>query len=191
MDLLDFQSFKKGDQVAFGKIFSKLNPRLLGYINEKFKFPTDVAEDIIAGSWYKLWLHKAEIDSPDHLGAFMYTTAKNAAIDEYRASRSRTRISKVPIGHLVDGHWTLDIADEDTTEEGMAFNERLQIVTQAMKQLRGQVKTAIEGYFIKNMDTPQVAAICHTSTQTALNHKTMGITFIKQIIQGKPMRRKR
>lgn len=191
MDLLDFESFKKGDQIAFGRIFNKLSPRLLGYINEKFKFPTDVAEDIVADTWYKLWLHRGEIKSPDHLSAFMYTALKNAAIDEYRATRSHKRINKVPIGISVEGHWTLDIIDEDTTEERIAFNEKLKVVTQAMKQLRGQVKTAVEGYFIKNMDTPQVSALLGASTQTTLNHKALGIMYIKQILDGKPMRRKR
>lgn len=188
---IEFEAFKRGDQVAFNKIFNKLNPRLLGYINEKFKFPTDVAEDIIADTWYKLWLHKTEISSPNHLVAFMYTAVKNAAIDEYRATRSSRRIKKVPIGISVEGHWTLDIVDEDTTEERINFNEKLKIVAQAMKQLRGKVKIAVDAYFIKNMDTPQVSAFIGASTQTALNHKAMGIMFIKQILDGKPMRRKR
>lgn len=191
MDLIDFESFKKGDQLAFGRIFNKLNPRLMGYINEKFKFPTDVSEDIVADTWYKLWAHRSEIRSLDHLGAFLYTALKNAAIDEYRATRSHKRINKVPIGISVEGHWTLDIIDEDTTEEIMVFNEKLKVVTHAMKQLRGNVKRAIEGYFIKNMDTSQVSILLGASTQTALNHKAIGIQYIKQILDGKPMKRKR
>lgn len=76
-----------GDEVAFETLWTQLNPRLLRYLRVKAR---DVAEDVAAETWLQVVRDLRNFSGgAEEFRAWLFTVARNRAIDAARARRAR------------------------------------------------------------------------------------------------------
>ena len=85
----------KGQQDAFEQIYQHYNRKIYHYILSVVKSP-QLAEDLLQEVFLKIWEGRDHLPGVRNFGAFLFTTARNHAINILRsATRSQTVMSEI------------------------------------------------------------------------------------------------
>jgi len=123
----------KGDQMAFRSLFDQLTPLLLVFVERLVKSKAD-AEEIVQEVMTKVWLNRAELPGIAYPGQYIYTMARNRALDQLRKI---TRDEQ-----LLQAVWAYMSADVDNSlEEKLRTEEVQELVQQSLRQLPEQKQT--------------------------------------------------
>lgn len=107
--LQTISALKKGDKQAFKTIYDSNIIGLIAFINGYTKNKTQ-AEDIVQETFIKLWKVRETLDLNISLKSFLYKTAYNSFIDNYRKKqRELTMLDNWMYNRLME----LTIEDED------------------------------------------------------------------------------
>lgn len=107
--LQTISALKKGDKLAFKTIYDSNIIGLIAFINGYTKNKTQ-AEDIVQETFIKLWKVRETLDLNISLKSFLYKTAYNSFIDNYRKKqRELTMLDNWMYNRLME----LTIEDED------------------------------------------------------------------------------
>jgi RNA polymerase sigma-70 factor (ECF subfamily) len=77
-----FRRFRKGDKIAFEKLFKKFYPRLYDFAFKLVR-NKEIAEDIVQDIFIRLWEKKEDI-KPVNIEGFIYKVLKNQCISHLR-----------------------------------------------------------------------------------------------------------
>jgi RNA polymerase sigma-70 factor (ECF subfamily) len=121
----NLRAAKRGDQQAFGLLWTKFHPSLLRYLTIK---AGPVAEDLAADTWLRVLraLPSFEGDE-DGFRAWLFTTARNRVIDWYRGASRRyeyiehSQLDLVPSGANVES----DADENSATHAALALISQL------------------------------------------------------------------
>ena len=91
-----------GDTEAFGKIYDAFLTPIYRYV--VFRFPEDLAEDLVADVFVKAWekLHTYRVMAGVPFSAWLFRIARYAVIDAYRSQRGFEEISEELIDESAD-----------------------------------------------------------------------------------------
>ena len=71
MDLLQeeilMDEFRKGSQLAFKRVFEKLNEPLMWWCKRSFNLEMEEAEDAVADAWIKVYKKREDLKSYEHV----------------------------------------------------------------------------------------------------------------------------
>lgn len=83
-----------GDTEAFGKIYDAFLTPIYRYV--VFRFPEDLAEDLVADVFVKAWekLHTYKVMAGIPFSAWLFRIARYAVIDAYRSERGFEELSE-------------------------------------------------------------------------------------------------
>lgn len=116
-----------GDTEAFGKIYDAFLTPIYRYV--VFRFPEDLAEDLVADifvkAWEKLHTYKARAGVP--FSAWLFRIARYSVIDAYRSTRGFEELSE-------------EIVDDDRENDPTLHTERNIAVGHVRKALEGLPK---------------------------------------------------
>jgi RNA polymerase sigma-70 factor (ECF subfamily) len=87
-----FESFKAGDEIAFSRIFERYHRSLYIYISRLVNDSSE-AEDIVTEAFVRLYSHRSRIQDDDHLIKFLFTVARNNAVEYFRRIEKRRKLA--------------------------------------------------------------------------------------------------
>lgn len=140
-----------GDTEAFGKIYDAFLTPVYRYV--VFRFPQDLAEDLVADifvkSWEKLSSYKVRAGIP--FSAWLFRIARHTLIDAYRSQRGFEDLSD----EIVDDRQDNDPAKR--TEQSLS----VATVRRAIDQLPKDYRDVILLHYISGLGHSEVALALH------------------------------
>jgi len=168
-DLL--RRLREGDAVAFGKIYKILAPVLYQRLLRLLK-DTEVVEDILQDTFFKLWEKRKEINPEQGFIAYLYRIADHLAVDVFRRiSRDRA---------LQQELWASTLSFYLHTEETLLAKEQQQLISMAIEQLPPKRKQILILCKMEDKSYQEVAELMGISVSTVSNQLVKAIKEIKK-----------
>lgn len=118
MEVLFGKVVREGDYIAFRELFTRHYRSLCTYAM-RVVVVREIAEEVVADVFVKLWKNREQIEVHTSFEAYMYRAVRNQALDylKLRSYRCRERDSLDAV------QWNIAHADHHTPMEEIAFNE--------------------------------------------------------------------
>ena len=145
----------KGDKHAFGLLYQKYIDQIYNYIYFQVKGNKQEAEDLTEEVFlrcFQMVLQKSEKNK--NFRALVYTIARNLVIDSYRAKKTEIDIDNLEISS--NTVWN--------PEETLEKSQLSKILSEAIKDLRPNLKEVIILRYILEFDTDEIAEIMDITT---------------------------
>lgn len=169
-DTVFISAFQNGQPETFKALYHHFVESLTYFVDEVVKQPA-VAEDICIETLTKAFQTHANFASLQKLKAFLYITAKNAALDYVREEKRHGRIQ----ANLV----YLTTTAEKDAELAYIKAEASQAVREAIETLPPQPKRVIQLAFIEGKKLVEVAKELGLSYNTVQNHRARGLELMR------------
>lgn len=136
-----------GDTEAFGKIYDAFLTPIYRYV--VFRFPEDLAEDLVADVFVKAWekLHTYKVVAGVPFSAWLFRIARHAIIDAYRGHRGFEDLSE-------------EIVDDTATNDPKLSTERslsVSTVRGALKNLSKDYRDVLLLHYVAGLGHSEVA----------------------------------
>ncbi|SDW85529.1 RNA polymerase sigma-70 factor [Flavobacterium degerlachei] len=89
-ELVQFKSFKDGDDLAFNFFFNKYYNRVLGF-SIQFIYDQDEAKNVTQEAFLKLWINKHKIETVNGIQSFLFTYAKSICLNLLRHNKVKDK----------------------------------------------------------------------------------------------------
>ncbi len=136
-----------GDTEAFGKVYDAFLTPVYRYV--VFRFPEDLAEDLVAEifvkAWEKLHTYKAVVGVP--FAAWLFRIARHSVVDAYRSQRGFEELSE----NLVDESHGSD--PKKLAERAMSVS----MVREALNQLPRLYREILLLHYVSELSHAEVA----------------------------------
>lgn len=142
-------------------------PALRAYLQARFPLIRD-ADDIIQETYTRL-LREKNAGRIRHARAFMFTAARNVALDFFRRRRNATT---EPITHST----AASVVEESPhAAEAVSQQQELQILADAVQTLPTRCRQVIMLRYLKGYSYKEIAATLGVSTETVKTHMAKGV----------------
>ena len=150
-----YRRFLQGDDGGFEELVRAYSDGLIlflfGYVSD-FHLAQDLCED----TFFKLLTKKPRFDGRSTFKSWLYSIAKNIALDSLRRSKRMHTVQ-------LEGEYT----DTQTPERQYVQNEQYVTLYRAMQKLKTEYRCALYLVYFENFDTAQTArALGKTKHQT-------------------------
>lgn len=163
------QHFRNGEGWAFKEIYERTIEALSKYAKNKCLTlridQPDVWEDVVAASFYKLFLHRANFKEFDYIRRWLWVISKNEIIDIKRRETAYRKSGLHKYWEDIFGDCSIPFSNHSISP----------YLAKALSKLNRRHKQVIDMYFFKRMTTQEISEALHIDPQTALNHKTKAI----------------
>lgn len=176
IDKLDkniFDELKRGSIAALKEIHRIYSGRLFFFINSYIR-NKETSEELVQDVFIKLWNNKEKIDSSDAVVSFIYTIAKNHAIDSLR--RNRVKIFSIDSIH------EKDYSEGNKGEEKLLYDEEERRIIEAIERLSPRKKEVFELHRVANLTYKQIAEQLGISTSAVEKNISSALKDIKKHI---------
>jgi RNA polymerase sigma-70 factor (ECF subfamily) len=163
--------FKHGDKQAFRAVYEAYYSRLNNFACQLVENKVE-AEDIVAGTFIKLWDRHSKFDTEQNIKAFLYITARNTCFN-YLRDRRRKAESQQEIRYLSP-------TGEDITQQEMTI-ELMELTQNAIEKLPVQQKAIIKLLYFDGLTVDDVAQRCGISPKTVRNLKSTALNYLREI----------
>jgi len=168
-----FLRFQQGDPVAADKVFLRHVKPLCFYI-ERITGSAEEAQDIAADTFIKLLGRRMQFKNMDNVRAFLYRSARNAAIN-VNIANTRHRAAHQQIGYLQRGteaseHW-LDNEQIRAEVLGAIYGE--------IEELPGKCREIFKAIFILGLSNEEIAGRMGIAMQTVRTQKARAIGLLR------------
>ncbi len=116
-----------GDAAAWARLVDQYG-RLIWSITRDFKLVESDASDVVQTTWLRLIEHIDRLEHPEHVGAWLATTAKNECLRSIAARRRLVLVGEELGLEVIAGH-------DQPVDEALLAAERATTVREALKQL--------------------------------------------------------
>ncbi|HTE00589.1 MAG TPA: RNA polymerase sigma-70 factor [Mucilaginibacter sp.] len=159
-----------GDESAFAEIFKRYRSRLYRFALRFCKSPT-IAEELTHDTFLKIWTGRNELDQVTHFGTYLFTIARNKALNHLRSIAREERMKDQLYQSLKEGH--------NDTVELLEANESSRLVQEAVGQLSPQRKLIYALSREEGLNHEQIADKLGLSKSTVNNHLTESLKQIR------------
>ena len=168
--------FNKGRSEAFTLIYRKFQPKVF-FLVQQYIADTAQAEDIVTETFLKLWNNRSYLDTEKRISGFLHVAARNACIDNLRASKKETQ----KLQEL------LRIQQEDVRENSYdeIKAEVISLIHKEIDALPPKIKEVFKLAYIDGMSNEAIAALLGIRNQSVRNHKTRAVALLKLSLSGK------
>lgn len=166
-----------GDRAGFTLAYNQFYLFLYHYA-KRFIDDGQIAEDITADSFVKLWRHAEEVSDIQNVKAFLRTTARNACLDFLKTQRSHGEKEKE----------ILYLTEQDTRNEfdlAEIKAEVLQYVYAEIEKLPEKCREVFKLSYLEGMKVAEVAQHLNISEQTVANQKTKALKMLRLALSDK------
>jgi RNA polymerase sigma-70 factor (ECF subfamily) len=170
-------SLQGGDRPAFAVAYNQYYLFIYHY-TKKFVDDNQLAEDITADSFVKLWRHAETVSDVQNVKAFLRTTARNACLDHLKSQRNHQEKEKE----------ILYLSEQDTRNEfdiAEIKAEVLQYVYAEIEKLPEKCREVFKLSYLEGMKVSEVAQHLNISEQTVANQKTKALKMLRLALTHK------
>ncbi|MBC7851730.1 MAG: RNA polymerase sigma-70 factor [Chitinophagaceae bacterium] len=166
-----FHSFTSGEEQGFDYIYLEFYRPLMFFAN-KILHDGERAADLVSEQFIKAWERRSTFQTMKHLRAFLYTSTRNAAIDQLR----KTKILSL------DATAEEFTANEKTAIEYLIQAETYRQVYQAVEQLPPQAREVIRLFYLLGQDYKEIAKRLNLSVNTVRVQKARALRILRNSI---------
>jgi RNA polymerase sigma-70 factor, ECF subfamily len=160
---------------VFAKLFAESRQALLSYIR-RFVRSSETAKEIVQEAFLRTY---REGDSVTTLRAFLFSTARNLAANEYRHQKAVERASPVNLGDY-------GANDEcESLESGLLRDERNRLVQEAIDRLPPQCRAAFTLRIFHECSYKEVAERLGISVKTVEKHIARAMRETNSYLNGR------
>lgn len=159
-----------GDEPAFSQLHQQFY-RPLVYFTFQITRDMPQAEDIASIALAKYWDKRKDFNSLPQLRTFLYTTAKNAALNYLKSLRVRS--AAIP---------ELQLRTEISEDQAAAWQveaEILRDIHEAVTELPAVARSVFELLYFEGLSTDAVAQKLDMPVQTVRNNKTRALGLLR------------
>ena len=151
-------AYENGDDSAFDVIFEEMRAPLCFFINRYVNNP-DVSEDILMDTFAALLLDIKRFNYRSRLSTYLFTVARNKAIDYVRRNKRRM----LPVDENTPD------ADYLRIEEEYIRNEEYDRLHHAMRTLPENYRTVLHLHYFEEMSADDIAVIMKKNKKQIYN----------------------
>lgn len=167
--LKDFESFRKGDKLAFKKIFDTFYKGLFLFA-QKYVAESDLAEDFVQEVFVKLWETRETIKESSTIKAFLYVSVRNKALNYFRHQKIVEQYQKEMV---------LEKSEEFFFKNQLIEEETYRLLLNSIEQLPDQTqKVCIMS--MNGIQNAQIAEELELTVSTIKYHKQQAISILKK-----------
>lgn len=161
---------KKGDDEAFEEIYSMYSHRL--YVNLlRLVKSEELAMDLLQDLYLKLWSNRGNIDTGKNIGAYLFSIAKNLAIDFFRKAARESTLQNhlIAVGTELYNH----------VDDVFFHKETAAMLSKAIANLPPQQQKIFNHCKIEGKSYNEVAEIMDISVATVGNQLVKAVKSVK------------
>ena len=163
-------SFQQGERKALHQVYA-LYQRSLCFFTEQLITNTMAAEDIVSECFINAFQKKEDFPSLGQLKSFLFTAAKNAALNYLKAQKRHDDIH-----HSIErgaDRFSIDV------ENAYIKTEVMQLIFMEIEKLPPQCRQVVRLSVIDGKSAPEIAAELNMAYQTVLNQKAKGVALLR------------
>lgn len=171
------RDFRDGDTQAMKHIF-QLHWKTQVFFACRFIPEQDIAEDIVAEAFLKLWNKREGFFALPSLRAFLYTATRNACVDHLRKAKGEKAFQKEFV------HVERDRLEDSEFDEVIRA-ELMAKVMVSIEALPAQYKKVMH-LSTQGLDTEAIAREMNLSPKIVRNYKARAVNILKKDLLDKP-----
>ena len=148
------------------------------------RFPALVEFDDVVQETYTRLLREKAAGRIRHVRAFMFTAARNVALDLFR--RRQGRVIAVPHSGTVDV-----MEERPDAAESLSQQQELEILAEAVRALPVRCRQVIMLRYLKGCSYKEIAALLEISTETVKTHMEKGVRRCAEYFESRGILRER
>ncbi|ATL49243.1 hypothetical protein COR50_19840 [Chitinophaga caeni] len=163
-------SFQRGERWALQQVY-ELYMRPLCYFTDQIVADTLAAEDIVSECFIQAFQRKEQFPSLPGLKSFLYTAAKNAALNFLKSQQRHQAV-----------HQSIALGSEKLSidvEKAYIKSEVLQIIYREIEKLPPQCSAVVRLSIIDGKRPQEIAEELDMAYQTVLNQKAKGLAILR------------
>lgn len=168
---------KTDDQEGFVAIYHKFYRQLLffilGYLKEN-----NVAEEIVADVFVKVWERRYDFHTMENLKAFLFISAKNASLNAIRAARSKG------VHESLTKYEDLLIDDRDAFSK-MIHAELIHAIFMEVGRLPEKQREVFNMTYLEDKTVEEIAEELHMSPAAVYTNRSRAVHTLKTILGAK------
>ncbi len=170
-DIVDgMAAFRQGNEKAFDLFFSRYYAPVAMF-TFRITRNRDVAEEAAADAFLKLWQRCQTFSTESALRSFLYTVARNSAIDWLRKEKTKLNAAK---------EWSeTELVSDNDAFRGQVAAETYVRLYKAIGALPPRCRTIFKMLLVDKMNYQQVAAALNISVNTVRVQKTRAIELLR------------
>jgi RNA polymerase sigma-70 factor (ECF subfamily) len=165
-----------GDQPAFQRLFNRYWGKMYANALQFVKSPA-LAEDLTQEIFIKIWMNRERLLAVHRFDAFLYTTAKNLILDEFR-KRVLPTVQE-------EGHHVYMASDLPSAQDKLELKDFEGQLHAAINQLPAQMQLAFRLSRFQGMSHDEIARQMNISRVTSKNYIARSIAAIRKYMGGR------
>jgi RNA polymerase sigma-70 factor (ECF subfamily) len=158
----DVARLRKGDPEALGALLERYQNRLYRYLLRLVREPA-TAEDLFQQTWLRVAEQVKRYDPRRNFDAWLFTVARNLAIDHLRRYRPESLDEPLPSGESREGQIP---SVAETALERVILQERAARLTDAMGSLPAVYREVLTLRFEEEMKLEEIAVVLDAPLST-------------------------
>jgi RNA polymerase sigma-70 factor (family 1) len=166
------ESLRSGDSQALDRLMDLLWAPLVGYAGRILPDDSD-PQDIVQEAFVRLWTRRATLREDGSLQALLYTTVRNACLDEIRTNRRRQKLRSAECGPSpAPGPY------EDT--QGAELQRLAAAAVAKLPEKRREVFRLVREEGLSYREAAEVLVL---SEQTVANHMSLALADLRTALR--------
>ncbi|MEJ5148307.1 MULTISPECIES: RNA polymerase sigma factor [unclassified Sphingobacterium] len=170
-------SLKGDDQTGFVIIYHRFYKQLFFFILKYIK-EADIAEEIVADVFVKVWDRRMNFPTMENLRAFVYISAKNASLNTIRAKRSKG------IHESLSDYEDLLVDDKDAFSN-LIHAELVHAIFTEVEKLPEKQKEVFNLTFLEDKTVEEIAEELAMSPSAVYTNRSRAINTIRHLLKTK------
>ena len=158
---LCYRRFLDGDESGFDELIRLYHDRLICFLYRYVK-NFETAEDLAADTFMELIVHKKRYAMKSSFKTYLFSIAKNKAVDHIRRERRILVLSSEEIAEEVS-------SDVDALESAVIRSEELRAVRRILPTLHEDYAAVLHLLLFEEMDHDEIAAVMKKSKKQIAN----------------------
>jgi RNA polymerase sigma-70 factor, ECF subfamily len=176
IELLQFNAFKSGNEIAFEYFFNKYYNGVLGFSME---FVSDIedAKGITQESFINLWVNREQIETTNGIKSFLYTYAKSKSLNHIRHNsvKEKYKNKKLNEQEKLLNIEVLNALDFDT----LSISELETLILNSIEGLPDKTKEIFVKKRFHNKKNKEIAEELNLTVKTVEAHITKALKILK------------
>ncbi len=167
-------SLASDDSSSFEQIFHAYKNRIVNYVLTIVK-TEEAAKEVTQEIMIKLWLCREALDKINNLDGYIYTIARNKALNHLRKAAYDVKLLAELSRFAPQQH--------NNTDDRISLKDYEQLLKNAVNTLSGQRRQVYQLSRVEGLSHEQIAQRMHLSKKTVKNHLVAALKLIRQHLQ--------
>ncbi|WP_343531922.1 sigma-70 family RNA polymerase sigma factor [Pedobacter sp.] len=171
--------FRAGSEIAF-KHFMKQHIHALTFHAYKICRSKEVAEEIVADTFSKLWQRKDHFESEINIKSFLYITTRNACFDHIKSAKQQNNKLSVELNE------DLILRDTDPLTH-LIHAELIKLLVEEINQLPQRQGDVFRMFYLEGLTTDEICIRLNVTPNAVFLAKKKAIAAIRDVFSRKDL----